>query len=308
MTFFKLTYFFDYSVLASHDKVLLEITFKKTPLNRDPFVEVVGPLPHPTNHIEDLTVCLFVRDINTSRKKNKDRELDLGQSRDHYKQLLTDAGIQEKLLRNLCIMPVREIMTEYTCYQAKNKLANSFDIFLVDSTLFNNKFKFLPRYLGSAFYDRSKKCPIPVKLNDPTQIKRNILTAIRSTNLFISGYGQTCSVVLGRTSFETLTLAKNLKYVITRVQRKYDSLVSTLKICDEKQQGITFFADLRSLNESTFVERFPLRKAKRLRVPIAPQYKEAKLEDELSDAEIETEDGKYELKQKRVRYEDISIF
>ena len=296
------------SVLASHDKVLLDITFKKVPLNRDPFIEVIGPLPHPTNNFDDLTVCLFVRDTNISRKKNKDRELDLGQTRDHYKQVLTDAGIAEKLLRNLCIMSVRELVTEYTCFEARNKLAASFNIFLVDSTLYNNKFKFLRKFLGSTFQDRNKKCPIPVKLKEPSEIKRNILAAIRSTNLYISGYGQTCSVLIGRTSFDTLTLAKNLKYVLARGQRKYDSLVSTLKICDENSHGITFFADLRPLTESTFVERFPLRTAKRLRVPIAPQYKNAKLDDELSDAEIETEGGKYELKQKRVRYEDISIF
>jgi hypothetical protein len=295
-------------VLEARDKVFLEIAFKKVPLNREPFVDVIGPLPSPTNSWADLSVCFFVRDINQSKKRNKDRELDLNQTRDHYRQLLTDSGLPASLLRNLCVMPVREVITEYTNFQARNKLAATYDVFLVDATLYNNKFKFLRSFLGSAFTDRSKKCPIPVMLRDPEKIKKNVLTAVRSTNMYISGFGQTCTVLIGRRSFDQLTLAKNLKQVISRVQRKYDSLVGTLKLCDESMQGITFFADLRTVNNESFAEKFPLRKAKRVRTTIAAQYKGQVLDDEISDVELETEGGKYELKQKKVRYEDISIF
>ena len=72
-------------------------------------------------------------------------------------------------------------MTGYTSYQARNKLAASFVLFLVDWKLVN-KFKFLKRFLGGAINERVKKISIPVKFSETDKLQKNFIRPLYSTN------------------------------------------------------------------------------------------------------------------------------
>lgn len=281
--------------------------FKRVPINKDTFCKVIGPLPNAVHDLNEMQICLFVRDLSPSRKL-KDRELDLNSTKDHYQRLLEDAGLPRKLIRNITILPMRELMTEYGTYQARNKLAASFDLFLVDWKLINNKFKFLKRFLGGAFNERQKKLPIPVKLNEePTKLKNNIVRALRSTNFFISGHGNSSNVQIGQVDFKSNVLASNLIHVINELQSYYE-LISILRICGSKSDGFAFYADFRKQAVEEFESKFPLTKRKKLRVKYDEQFDGVASDEEISEAELETKDGKHEIVRKKVRYEDISIF
>lgn len=281
--------------------------FKRVPINKDTFCKVIGPLPNAVHDLNEMQICLFVRDLSPSRKL-KDRELDLNSTKDHYQRLLEDAGLPRKLIRNITILPMRELMTEYGTYQARNKLAASFDLFLVDWKLINNKFKFLKRFLGGAFNERQKKLPIPVKLNEePTKLKNNIVRALRSTNFFISGHGNSSNVQIGQVDFKSNVLASNLIHVINELQSYYE-LISILRICGSKSDGFAFYADFRKQAVEEFESKFPLTKRKKLRVKYDEQFDGIASDEEISEAELETKDGKHEIVRKKVRYEDISIF
>lgn len=277
------------------------------PVNEDSFCKVIGPLPKPISGLSDMQICLFVRDLTPS-KRMKDRELDLNASKDHYMRLLEDAKIPKQILANLTILPMRELMTEFTSYQARNKLAASFDLFLVDWKLVNNKFKFLKRFLGGAFNDRVKKIPIPVKLAEPEHLQKSFLKALHSTNFFISGHGNSSNILIGQVDYELNDLAKNLKYVVKKLAKDYGDLISILRICGAKSEGFPFFADFRKQSMSEFKTKFPLTKRRKVRITIDEQFDGVGTEEEISDAELETRDGQTEIVRKKIRYEDISIF
>lgn len=281
--------------------------FKRVPTNKDTFCKVIGPLPKPIKDLNEMQICLFVRDI-TPNKKIKDRELDLNTTKDNYLRLLEEAEIPKQILNNLTILSMRELMTEFTTYQARNKLASAFDLFLVDWKLVNNKFKFLKRFLGGAFNDRQKKIPIPVKLDEKDNLKKNLIKALYSTNFFISGHGNSSTILIGQVDYELNDLAKNLKYVVKKLQKNYNEVISILRICGSRSEGFAFFADFRKQTVEEFESKFPLTKRKKLRIKIDKQFKGIASDEEISDTELEIKDGKHEIVRKKVRYEDISIF
>ena len=281
--------------------------FKRVPVNESTFCKVIGPLPKPISDLNEMQICLFVRDL-TPNKRTKDRELDLNATKDHYMRLLEDAQVPKQILSNLSILPMRELMTEYTSYQARNKLAASFDLFLVDWKLVNNKFKFLKRFLGGAFNERVKKIPIPVKFSETDNLQKNFIKALHSTNFFISGHGTSSNILIGQVDYELNDLAKNLKYVVKKLAKDYGEVISILRICGSRSEGFPFFADFRRQSVDEFKSKFPLTKRKRLRIKIDDQFDGIGSEEEISDAELETRDGKTEIVRKKVRYEDISIF
>lgn len=287
--------------------VYLEVIFKRVPVNEDTFCKVIGPLPKPISDLNEMQICLFVRDLMPS-KRMKDRELDLNTTRDHYMRLLEDAKVPKQILANLTILPMRELMTEYTSYQARNKLAASFDMFLVDWKLVNNKFKFLRRFLGGAFNERVKKIPIPVKFSETETLGKSFIKALHSTNFFISGHGNSSTILIGQVDYELNDLAKNLKYVVKKLAKDYSEVISILRICGSKSEGFPFFADFRRQSVDEFKSKFPLTKRRKVRVKIDDQFAGIGSEEEISDAELETRDGQTEIVRKKVRYEDISIF
>ena len=147
---------------------------------------------------DTIDVCLIVKDPDP-RKPLKDRELDLENTREIYREALIEAGFNDDFINNrLAILPMRELLTEYREYEAKSKLSKAYDVFLVDKKLMANKFSGLKKFLGTHFWKTHKKIPFPVDLSLRGQELENALTVtLASTALYVTGQGSTCSVTIG---------------------------------------------------------------------------------------------------------------
>ena len=134
--------------------------------------------------------------ILTRRIPLKDRELDLEQTRDVYRKKLEEAGFDEDFLNHrLVILPMRQLLTEYTEYEAKGNLVNAYDVFLADKTLMKSKVSGLNTFLGKKFWFDRKKIPIPVNLKlEKQDLYQEMKRVLNSTEMPVTGRGQKLSV------------------------------------------------------------------------------------------------------------------
>ena len=96
--------------------------------------------------------------------------------------------------------------------------------------------------------------------------------------------------------YELNNLARNLKYVVKKLAKDYSEVISILRICGSRSEVFfCFFADFRRQPLDEFKSRFSLTKRKRLRIQIDNQVDGIGLKEEISDAELETRDGKTEI-------------
>lgn len=246
------------------ESVNLEIQLKKIPLNKTTFINVIGPLPHPWKYESaDIDVCLIVKDLNP-RKSLPDRDLDLETTRTHYRSMLEDAGFsQDFLTHRLVIMPMRELLTEFKEREAKGKLAAAYNVFLADKRLMANKFSGLQTFLGKQFWSVQKRVPIPIDLSqDGTSLKEEVIRALASTSLYVTGRGSSETIEIGLMSQTEEELAANLIFALKRVAQVFGSNVSCLRLgacstggcsspSDSQSYLIPFFIDMKSGNELT---------------------------------------------------------
>lgn len=232
-------------LLRTNEKVRLLITFKQTPPNRSTYINQFGPLPHPYYKVADLTVCLIVRDLKP-KTPLKDRELDLQMTRDKYRQKLLQCGLSEDLINHrLYILPMRELLTEYRVPDLKNKLVKSYDIFLADRTLMNNKNKLLSRFLGSPFWINKKKFPVPVNVSkNGSLLRREVQKALAKVPLYITGHGPHSSMLVGYTNQPQEDLIDNLSFCLERLYDKFKDSVQILRLKSSKSPPIPFYADV----------------------------------------------------------------
>jgi hypothetical protein len=234
------------------DKVLLQVDFKKIPLNKTVYVNNLGPLPYPWIAESDaVDICLIVRDLDT-KKSGPDRELDLHTTREHYRNLLTGEGsglTREFIDKRIYILTMRELLTEYKEPEAKNKLAAAYDVFLADKMLMNNKFKELNSFIGAKFWTYQKKVPTPVDLKKTGDaLGVEIMTALEKTPLYVTGRGSSETVQIGIHSQTASQIGYNLEFVLKQLRRLFDLNVGSLRIKTTRSISIPFYADLGSKN------------------------------------------------------------
>lgn len=237
----------------SDAKVILEVIFKRIPLNKTTFINRFGPLPYPWKGTSDsVTVCLLVKDLEP-KKDLPDRELDLENTREHYREKLLNSGLDPEFIQNrLVIMPMRQLMTEFKEHEAKNKLAMAYDVFLADRKLMRSKFSTLKNFLGSAFWVKNKKVPSIVDVSsDESKVKESFESALDSTCLFISGRGSSESVIIGLHGQSSASLAYNLIFVLQKIKSIYNENVSSLslKLSSDNSFSLPLFYDLASPNQ-----------------------------------------------------------
>lgn len=229
--------------ITATSKVLLQIDLKKIPLNKTTYINRI-PVPHHWYEVANLDICLIVKDLNP-KEPLKDRELDLNSTKDFYREKLINCGLKQELIDRINILPMRELITEFKENEAKNKLAKSYDIFLADRSLMNNKFKFLNTFLGKHFWIKEKKMPVPLRLkgSDNDSLKNDIMNALSETSLYISGKGSSISVQFGVIKQCINDIADNLDTVLKFVHNLFHSNVATLRIKGPNTLAIPFFAD-----------------------------------------------------------------
>lgn len=259
---------------SNSEKIMLDVDFKKIPMNQSTFINYFGPVPHPWKMACDtLDMCLIVKDLDP-RNGLKDRELDLKMTKDHYRDILFKAGFDGDFLSSrLYIMTMRELLTEYQLPEAKSKLAAAYDIFLADKKLMVNKFSPLKSFLGSNFWKKFKKVPQLVDMSlTGDELKSNILSALSSTCLYISGRGSTESLVIGTSNQSSAHLGSNLYFILKEIHTLFGQNVASLKITCQNVPPIVFFMDLGSSNEVADVEIAPQTKNISSMRPVIDDY------------------------------------
>ncbi|KAH7985538.1 hypothetical protein HPB52_025580 [Rhipicephalus sanguineus] len=146
----------DEDTTLEHD-VYLQFTLKKIPYNKS------------TEWIKILTtdkseICLFTGDLD-----KKDRRADSELTVDHYKELLADAGVT----RNIEIIPLRQLRTEYTPYESKRNLCAGYDVFLGDSKIL----PLLHRLLGKTFFAKNNTVKVCNLAMSDADAAENVMAA-----------------------------------------------------------------------------------------------------------------------------------
>lgn len=165
---------------------------------------VMIPLPHPL-YDEKAEVCFLCKD---PQKK--------------YKELLLKTHPVPGLTK---VIGMTKLRKNYNTVEAKRALADAFDLFLCD----RNVVESMPKILGSIFYQKKRKAPIPVRLTigDP---KPAIEKAMRGTPLRIPA-GPCIGVKIGRCSMPEEHLIANAAAVISHVVRHLERTpVQTISI------------------------------------------------------------------------------
>lgn len=157
-------------------KYAIQITSIKIP--RVPSRNCRIGLPHSTLRTED-DVCLIVRDLQRGSKVPYQGTLE------HWQKKLQELGVSGVTQ----IIPFRQLKDDYRQYELKLKLVHRFSRFLVDARIGGHVFGFL----GKIFISRIKN-PIPVKLDNESEVKYQIEKALRTETYRQSNTGKQTSV------------------------------------------------------------------------------------------------------------------
>lgn len=150
------------------------------------------PLPHPM-YDEKSEVCFISKDPQKQ-----------------YKELLMQKHPVPGLSK---VIGLEKLKKNYQSAEQKRALADAFDLFICDA----NVLEMMPKLLGTVFFDKKKKRPVPVRLRgeDPTEA---IKKAMKATTMRIPS-GPCIGVRFGRCSMAEADLVANAAAVISHVQK-----------------------------------------------------------------------------------------
>ncbi|KAG6385771.1 hypothetical protein SASPL_154652 [Salvia splendens] len=201
-------------LLPQDDYFYLNLTLKKIPSNprTNPYRI---PLPHPILDAAASEVCLIVDDRPGTTTPPSDQ----------IKKLIKSQSIPISK-----VIKLSKLKANYKPFEARRKLCNSYDMFLVDKRVVH----LLPKLIGKEFF-RKKKLPLGVDLGKKN-LKVQVERVLGSALLFI-GKG-TCSVLkVGKMEMEKGGIVENvveaIKGAVERVPKKWDGVRSLhLKLSD----------------------------------------------------------------------------
>lgn len=106
------------------------------------------------------------------------------------------------------------LKSDFVTYEQKKNLAQSYDFFVGDRSIFNN----LPGLLGSQFI-KQRKLPIKVDNLKPSKdnLKEILESKLSQAKWWVDGRGTCTNVVVGNVSFTAEELVKNIDAVLTGV-------------------------------------------------------------------------------------------
>ena len=102
-------------------------------------------LPH-SPIVDKTDICIIVKDLEKGLKVDHEPTVN------HFKDMLSSKGVEVS-----SVISLRELKVEYKTYESKTALCHRHELFLADDRIM----RFLPKFLGKAFYSR-KKFPIPI--------------------------------------------------------------------------------------------------------------------------------------------------
>ncbi|CAI9760993.1 unnamed protein product [Fraxinus pennsylvanica] len=200
-------------LLPQDDYIYLNLTLKKIPTN-PPTSPLKIPLPHP---LLDPTseLCLIIDDRATSPTP----------SSEEIKKLIKSQNIPVSK-----VLKISKLKTNYKPFEAKRKLCNSYDLFLVDKRVVH----LLPKLLGKQFF-KKKKLPLGVDLSKKN-LKAQVERSLGSALLYLRT-GTCCVMRVGKVAMEKEEIVENIaslvEAVAERVPKKWNGVRSLhLKFSD----------------------------------------------------------------------------
>ncbi|CAA0827260.1 Ribosomal protein L1p/L10e family [Striga hermonthica] len=158
----------------SDDFVYLSVTLKKAPPKTHTLAPHRIPLRHSLLPVDysALNLCLIV-DGKTITSESAQK-------------ILAARGIP--FIRR--VFKLSKLKSDYKSFESKQKLYNSFDVFMADKRIVS----LLPKVMGKVFYKKKRKIPVPLELNaDGSNWKEEMEKAYNSSLLCLSS--GTCSAV-----------------------------------------------------------------------------------------------------------------
>ncbi|KAK6915996.1 Ribosomal protein L1/ribosomal biogenesis protein [Dillenia turbinata] len=174
-------------LLEEDDYVYLILTLKKIPARprTNPFkISLPHPLHTPSASLAGL--CLIIDDRTKSKITSE----------------IAKKKIKSEDIPVSKVLKLSKLKSDYKPFEAKRKLCDSYDLFLVDKGIV----PLLPKMLGKKFFNK-KKIPIPVDLTH-NNWKEQIDRACASALLFLNT-GTCCSVKVGRVSMSKEEIVEN---------------------------------------------------------------------------------------------------
>ncbi|KAG6414637.1 hypothetical protein SASPL_122010 [Salvia splendens] len=201
-------------LLPQDDYLYLNLTLKKIPSNprTNPYKV---PLSNPVLEASGSEVCLIVDDRSGTTTPPSDQ----------IKKMIKSQDIPISK-----VIKLSKLKANYKPFEARRKLCNSYELFLVDKRVVH----LLPKLIGKEFF-RKKKLPLGVDLGKKN-LKLQVERVLGSALLFI-GTG-TCSVLkVAKMEMEKDEIVQNvldaIKGVTERVPKKWDGVRSLhLKFSD----------------------------------------------------------------------------
>ncbi|KAH6808091.1 Ribosomal protein L1p/L10e family [Perilla frutescens var. frutescens] len=201
-------------LLPQDDYFYLNLTLKKLPSNARTNPYRI-PLPHPVLDAAVSELCLIV----------DDRPRTTTPPSDEIKKLIKSQNIPISK-----VIKISKLKTNYKPFEAKRKLCDSYDLFLVDKRVVH----LLPKLIGKEFF-KKKKLPLGVDLGKKN-LKLQVERALGSA-LFYIRTGTCCVMKVGKVEMEKDEIVENVMDAINgaveRVPKKWDGVRSLhLKFCD----------------------------------------------------------------------------
>jgi len=171
-------------------------------------------------HDESTDICIFVKE------KAK------------YKELIEKTGISNVKK----ILSIESLRNKYDRYEARRKLAQSYDLFMCDESIS----LVLRRLLGKKFF-QTKKFPVPIKFN--SNLAKQIALA-RDSTFFYLNKASCLNVKIGRTDMEANKICEN---IITSIQKIVNHIpgkwknIKSLNIKSSESISIPFYNNLPTL-------------------------------------------------------------
>ncbi|KAL6570756.1 hypothetical protein OROGR_000306 [Orobanche gracilis] len=200
-------------LLPDDDYIYLNLTLKKIPSNprTNPYRI---PLTHP---IMDATsqLCLIIDDRPQSPSPPSDQ----------MKKLIKSQNIPISK-----VIKISKLKTNYKPFEAKRKLCDSYDLFLVDKRVVH----LLPKLIGKKFF-KKKKLPLGVDLGKKN-LKLQVERALGSAILYMRS-GTCCVMKVGKVAMEKDEIVENvldaINGAVEKVPKKWDGVRSLhLKFSD----------------------------------------------------------------------------
>ncbi|KAI0987183.1 hypothetical protein GJ496_004134 [Pomphorhynchus laevis] len=171
-------------LIPSLNCISAKISMIKIPEVKD--MKLKFKFPHCIYH-PSSTICVFVADIGKIPNRNYENTSRI------YEQMLNKNQQQYKFK----VITYHQLKSEFNTFEAKRKLATSFDLFIADERIIKN----IANLTGKEFRVR-RKWPIPVALKKYVATKSHkglinaILKHMKTDNVILTGHGCTFSVRL----------------------------------------------------------------------------------------------------------------